>query len=385
MPEEEHRTEQQPGSYGTTNESVKDQDPQLVGFPAPSSLSIQYQAHETSGSAQSSGDATEQEAEEKDTEDETALENEAGSFGQMKVADNLQLNIDRCYQMHRLAGVYFYFQHFWFLFLPPMALTMISGILAFLIDSGIPFSEVMRSSFSVIVGSISIVNVFLQNLNNELNFGHRAKSHKTLALSLKNLLDHLLSIQIRQRRSESQSKDLDSTSDPNLIKDLEKEFETIGKQNDSNLPPEIMIAYDLASTRISLQLFPPVSFNRKNKDAYNKVRYINIMGIVNNELFNQFMNSRGWPFFLPKAESVVQRAMNKVKWALKNESGLAIEDTQFWRQPQACGDSLYKLLLEQQKKILRANIEDNVELKKKDSKEVNEESPLVNDPTKTLV
>ena len=70
---------------------------------------------------------------------------------------------------------------------------MFSAIFAFSIKSTLPISEDMKGYIAFFVGCASIFNVFLQNLSNELCYGHRSKSHDALALGLKQLLDELKS------------------------------------------------------------------------------------------------------------------------------------------------------------------------------------------------
>eukprot|EP00751_Fragilariopsis_kerguelensis_P044394 CAMPEP_0170983614 /NCGR_PEP_ID=MMETSP0736-20130129/4353_1 /TAXON_ID=186038 /ORGANISM="Fragilariopsis kerguelensis, Strain L26-C5" /LENGTH=325 /DNA_ID=CAMNT_0011407115 /DNA_START=111 /DNA_END=1089 /DNA_ORIENTATION=- len=221
----------------------------------------------------------------------------------------LYFHLNSKYQINLLAAEYFYHRHFtlWF---PTILITMFSAVCAFSIKSSLPLSEDMKGYIAFLVGCASIINVFLQNLSNELSYGHRAKSHDALALGLKQLKDELLSM----------ANDL---SEHEKLKGIEARMKTIMGQNDSNVPPKILKAYDLVYTRLSYRLFPPVLYESKDKNQTNKINRIEIYGLVFNEVNSAFNESKGWPLFIPDPDKICNRAIQKMMNELKNEVCLA--------------------------------------------------------------
>ena len=103
---------------------------------------------------------------------------------------NLQIKVEMERQMQRLAMAHFAFWHFWFLFIPSAALTMASGVLAFLSTSE-AIQEGNRTLLVTVVGCLALVATFLQTLNDLLKYGSRAAMHCSAVLDLKAIYDAL--------------------------------------------------------------------------------------------------------------------------------------------------------------------------------------------------
>ena len=95
-------------------------------------------------------------------------------------------------------------------------------------------------------------------------------------------------------------------------------MDAIIKQNDSNVPNQILIAYDLANTRLSLCLFPPVRYDKEDKYARNQVSFAQIMGVVHNEVFVALSDSPLWPYVLPNPQAIVRKAQFAVEESSRN-------------------------------------------------------------------
>ncbi|VEU36260.1 unnamed protein product [Pseudo-nitzschia multistriata] len=260
-----------------------------------------------------------------------------GAAGQLTTAEMLELTLDRNFQMSRLATQYYYTRHFWMMFLPSVSITMISGIMAFMIKSEITMSETVSNWIAFLVGSFSIMNVFLQNLSNELNYDHCCKSQRAVSLGLKRIL-----AEMEFHKSTTGGIPIEK------IHEIEKTMNTIMGQNDATVPAAITSAYELAKTRLSLRLFPPVRFDDNDPYASNKLSWSQTMHTVHNELLCAIANSPGWPLRIPNAEEVVQIAIQRVVEILKEEQH----------------NELYKALLDGQELIRVKNIENKRKRKK---------------------
>ena len=307
-----------------------------------------------------------------------------GGSGQLSSGEKLLLALDREYQMSLLAAQYYYARHFWYMFLPIVSITMTSAIFAFAVQSELPMSQDNKSMFAFFVGCSSIVSkfcfarslkncvvfvssflphvhkfgrysiininmnttdVFLQNMSNELNYNHCYKSQRTLGLGLKNLRAKVEYLNSTEEGISSKE-----------IHNIENTMETIMKQNDTQIPAPIFIAYDLVATRLNLRLFPPVCFDRSDPNEHNKIAWAGMMKIVHDELFNVFSNHRAggwlgycccylaWPLLLPDPERMVCLSIERVLEVLADERN----------------NNLYTQLLESQELIRVGNIENAV-------------------------
>ena len=255
--------------------------------------------------------------------------------GQFNRLTRLQLDLDTNRQMHRLAGIFFDQQHFWLLFLPSISITTVSGILAFLSDN--PSFLKWNSFFALFVGSLSMVSIFLQAMIKELDFGHRAKMHRNVAMDLGIMQDSLAFDQLNVWDDEAQLNE--------LIRSNKDRFTQVIQSCKSSLPTEIYNAYELASTRMALSFMPPVRLNEDDGYCKSKVEWISFMEIVNNEIFNSFITSPLWPLAMPNAQLVIQTTQKRLVDLLKKN------------QPSR-GDrpiNMYELLLQQQENIRSIN------------------------------
>lgn len=258
----------------------------------------------------------------------------------------LQLDLDRNRMMHRLAAQYFEFQNFWLLFVPSISVTMISGVLANLLDGGLPLSDSFRTLSCTSVGILSLFSVFLQAVSKELDYSHRAKEHGGVALELRVLYDKM---KFEELDATVRSPTAGATIQAETFRSYEEEYAQIVAGCQSPLLPEIYNAYELASSRMELAIFPPVRqlFPEDDELSKTKIDWISSMGIVNNEVFNAFGSYWLWPWRLPKAEPIVDTALANIHRLLRtNQDHLDPTGTQ----------TIYGLLLEQQRGIKLENM-----------------------------
>lgn len=273
---------------------------------------------------------------------------------QMNSAEYLLLNIDRRFQMSRLAARWYYVRNFWLLFLPSIMITMLSAVGAFMIKSDLEISDKMKANIAFLVGSGSILNVFLQNLSNEVNYGHCAKSLTTLSIGLSQLLVDVK--YFMQIHGGSNPEEGEKAYKNRKVAELEKTFNTIMKQNNAEIPSHIVIAYDLIQSRLSLRLFPPVLSDKTDDMAINKISWVSIMEAVHNELFTQIsLNSKSsWctpDLNTPEPEKMVRTSILKVVQVLESERT----------------NILYEKLLQSQQTIRESNIRDRERRKQDDA------------------
>lgn len=244
-----------------------------------------------------------------------------GGSGQLSRGETLLLALDREYQMSLLAAQYYRSRHFWYMFFPSVTITMISAIFAFAVQCELPISQDTKYMIAFFVGCSSIVNLFLQNVSNELNYDHCYKSQRTLGLGLKFLRCKVEYLNSTEEGISSKQ-----------IHAIENTMETIMEQNDAQIPFQIFIAYDLVANRLSLRMFPPVRFDESDPYEHNKISWAGMMEIVHGELFNVFSNHRAggcfgyccccltWPLALPDPERMVNLSIERVLEVLADES-----------------------------------------------------------------
>lgn len=102
----------------------------------------------------------------------------------------LKVKVQREHQMHRLAAAHFKAYQLWFLLMPAALLTMLSGILAFLATSSMIGTNT-KTFMTLVVGLLSLGSVFIQTINDKLNFGGRGTMHAGAVLDLKQVKDQL--------------------------------------------------------------------------------------------------------------------------------------------------------------------------------------------------
>jgi hypothetical protein len=208
---------------------------------------------------------------------------------------------------HRLAAVHFRTKYRFFLFLPATFITAIASILSFLSESkavGGSKSGKVSLWFSIAVGILAIVSVFLQTLSSELNYQGKAEMHEAVSLDLRRVLDSL--------DIEGVDGDLEAFKGDAVMQDLKKKYEARSQQTLNGckyvLPLEITAAFALVASRFS------------TSDAYRKLarkkdtRWPTIFTIVYDEIFIAIAKSRCFPLFLPPPEKIVGVAMKKLTY-----------------------------------------------------------------------
>ena len=241
---------------------------------------------------------------------------------------NLLLNIDRQRQMHRLAATYFKSRQFLLLFLPSIAITMVSGILAFLASAATdvisPYSGIMRilnpgavlkRVFTNSVGILSVLSIFMQSLMKELDWSHRHKEHEKLAVDLRTLSEDLVFDKVRLEQVPDSEDDLKET-----VFQYQSKYNQAVENCSSPLPQQIVNGFELCETRLKFRLMPPVletsSEEPDTKTIYDKtelkVDWAGLMMGVNDELYNEYCSYRLWPVSIAKGEVMAENTLKKV-------------------------------------------------------------------------
>lgn len=238
---------------------------------------------------------------------ESSLRPEERIPTEMTFVDQLQFRVDTMRQMHRLAAKFFYTQNFWMLFLPSMLISMVSGILSF-VGMTDEVGPKQQQNFSLSVGVLSVVSVFFQALSRQLDYSHRSQEHEYTA----DKLDDMHEVIKFQMILYGQTGKNDLLG---IAEDMQKEYKMILENCSSLLPIQIQNAFELISSRVHSRIFPPTRIEGDEDCSADKFKVDNLlelMVLVNNELFNAFVNSRGWPAMLPSAEYVVSTALARL-------------------------------------------------------------------------
>ena len=212
----------------------------------------------------------------------------------------LSLQVDAECQMQKLAAAHFASWHFWFLFLPPSALTMVIGILAFLATAeGI--EEDAHVQLSIVVGCLALVSVFLQALNDQLAYGARAGMHKSAVLDLKPITDKLKFKQIDRLRSASPATGMEE------CRQIYKLYSQVEKGCKSAIPLRVSQAFASIESRLMIE-FP----SNRNVRLLGRIDEGDVLHVALTELHCVIAAYWLFPFVFPDPHRTVSTVLDRL-------------------------------------------------------------------------
>ena len=199
--------------------------------------------------------------------------------------------------MQRLAMSHFAFWHFWFLFVPGAALTMASGVLAFLSTSE-AIEDSHRTRLVVVVGCLALVATFVQTLNDLLKYGTRAEMHHSAVLDLKAIYDALDFMQISRIGGTKRHAD---------VTEYQKIYSQVQQGCKSTIPLRVIQSFNTMDTRILSQI--PV-----NKEVHfqGKVGLNHLNVTVSNEIYCAIAAYWLFPLVLPDPDRIMVLVLKRV-------------------------------------------------------------------------
>jgi hypothetical protein len=210
---------------------------------------------------------------------------------------NIQHKVLMERQMQRLAMAHFAFWHFWFLFMPGAALTMASGVLAFLSTSE-AIEEGHRTRLVVVVGCLALVATFVQTLNDLLKYGTRAEMHQSAVLDLKAIYDALDFMQISRIGGTKRHAD---------VTEYQKIYSQVQQGCKSTIPLRVIQCFNTMDTRILSQI-------PANKEVHfeGKVGVIHLYETVSNEIYCAIAAYWLFPLVLPDPDRIMVLVLKRV-------------------------------------------------------------------------
>lgn len=273
----------------------------------------------------------------------------------------LYVMCDKHYRMHFLSSMYFKHREMWTHTVPLTLITLASGILAFVGSSVDNHSSVadnqecspVPQTLSIIVGSLSIVSVAIQQMGKMFQYATRAKMHNNCAAGMKdlkqnikfNLIDPentgtMQSVGASNRDDSSSNKQqVDNTNlgswfkndekvnEDNRIEKYRELFMQCSSSCTSAIPIQIDAVYALVDARFEIDLQGKVAvkeLKRHFTDIHgdNHLLDLRMMTEMNTELFCQIVNAKRatcfrwckfWPWAIIDADQVYDRALSKVQ------------------------------------------------------------------------
>ena len=204
-------------------------------------------------------------------------------------------------QMQRLAMAHFAFWHFWFLFMPGAALTMASGVLAFLSTSE-AIEEGHRTHLVVVVGCLALVATFVQTLNDLLKYGTRAEMHQSAVLDLKAIYDALDFMQISRIGGKKGHAD---------VTEYQKIYSQVQQGCKSTIPLRVIQSFNTMDTRILSQIPANKDVHFEGKVGLNHLRVISFE-TVSNEIYCAIAAYWLFPLVLPDPDRIMVLVLKRV-------------------------------------------------------------------------
>ena len=262
----------------------------------------------------------------------------------------LYVMCDKHYRMHFLSSMYFKHKDLWTHTVPLTLITLALGILAFVgssrdKDDSEQCSE--SQTLSIIVGSLSILSVAIQQMGKMFQYATRAKMHNNCTAGMKDLMqnikfnlidpEHTGVIQSLGDDSSSKKQEGNSTSGSRFRNDgKDNEEKTIEKYRElfmqcsssctSAIPIQIDAVYALVDARFEIDLQGVVAvkeLKRHFTDIHgdNHLLDLKMMTEMNTELFCQIVNTKRmscrwckfWPWAIVDAERAYELALSKVQ------------------------------------------------------------------------
>jgi len=213
---------------------------------------------------------------------------------------NIFIGIEQERHMHKLAAQNLRAVHNWFLFVPCIVLTLLSGltVLTFEADLDIPADAQIYSSIAV--GVAALMGVFLQAVSKMLDLGTRGTIHDITAATMKRLSEEILLTL--------------SSTEAITAEYVALISEKLGQALDgctSPIPYKLEAAYSSVSDRMVLMLRPPAG--QPARKHLNKLDYMRLYSTLYDELNTEIIHFWAWPFMFPRPRSASEAALRHFK------------------------------------------------------------------------
>lgn len=244
-------------------------------------------------------------------------------------------------QMHLLASAHF---GAWsnLVFVISATMTLIQAGLATVAQANL-YSDVAQSAFNITIALLASISVFWQSFVKHWDYGGKATLHE----SASSALEKIYNVALLRAREETANFYGDTTDDEvtspaetnneegedNVTNESSNIFETLTKQfeqaveHGEEVPMQIACAFQILDTRVGACKKEIVSKARGDNSIQDgcRVRWEKIYPALYQTLTATITNQPGWPYFLPNAEKVVDKAMVKFQNLDANLLGSLLE------------------------------------------------------------
>jgi hypothetical protein len=213
---------------------------------------------------------------------------------------NLFIGIEQERHMHKLAAQNLHAVHNWLLFVPCIALSLLSGLLVLIFEAEINVSDDARVYSSIAVGIASLLGVFLQAVSRMLDMGTRGTIHDVTSSAMKRLSEEILLTL--------------SSTDTIPSEYVALISEKLGQALDgctSAIPYKLESAYSSVSDRMILMLKPPAG--QPARKHVHKLDYMRLYSTLYDELNAEIIHFWAWPFMFPRPRAASEAAIRHFK------------------------------------------------------------------------
>jgi len=263
-------------------------------------------------------------------------------------------------QMHLLASAHF---GAWsnLVFVISATMTLIQAGLATVAQANL-YSDVAQSAFNITIALLASISVFWQSFVKHWDYGGKATLHESASSALEKIYNVAL-LRAREETanfygdttddevtSPAETNDADgsgkveeggtttnaksnASDEDNVTNESSNIFETLTKQfeqaveHGEEVPMQIACAFQILDTRVGACKKEIVSKARGDNSIQDgcRVRWEKIYPALYQTLTATITNQPGWPYFLPNAEKVVDKAMVKFQNLDANLLGSLLE------------------------------------------------------------
>jgi len=261
-------------------------------------------------------------------------------------------------QMHLLASAHF---GAWsnLVFVISATMTLIQAGLATVAQANL-YSDVAQSAFNITIALLASISVFWQSFVKHWDYGGKATLHESASSALEKIYNVAL-LRAREETanfygdttddevtSPAETNDADgsgkveeggtttnaksnASDEDNVTNESSNIFETLTKQfeqaveHGEEVPMQIACAFQILDTRVGACKKEIVALGDNSIQDSCRVRWEKIYPALYQTLTATIINQPGWPYFLPNAEKVVDKAMVKFQNLDANLLGSLLE------------------------------------------------------------
>lgn len=247
-------------------------------------------------------------------------------------------------QMHLLASAHF---GAWsnLVFVISATMTLIQAGLATVAQANL-YSDVAQSAFNITIALLASISVFWQSFVKHWDYGGKATLHESASSALEKIYNVAL-LRAREETANiycgggttdglvdevtSPAETNNEEGEDNVTNESSNIFETLTKQfeqaveHGEEVPMQIACAFQILDTRVGACKKEIVSLGDNSIQDGCRVRWEKIYPALYQTLTATIINQPGWPYFLPNAEKVVDKAMVKFQNLDANLLGSLLE------------------------------------------------------------